>query len=145
MEKNEQASHAENNPRAQMAHAGDCKRSATNNLEPHTFLNRWLDRISGGNLFSSVFDYSGELLRKPKRDYSLAIQSAQGKIKTMKNKTLTNYKRCAYSQCGKVISNGRGSRRVYCNQACKQAAYRERLEAEAGKVTLISKSNKGSR
>ena len=129
-----------------MAHAGDCKHSATNNIEPHTFLNSWLERIGGGNIVSSVFAYSGELLRKPtKRDYSLAVQSAQGKTKTMKNKTLTNYKRCAYSQCGKVISNGRGSRRVYCNQACKQAAYRERLEAEAGAVTLTSKSNKGSR
>ena len=122
-----------------MAHAGDCKHSATNNIEPHTFLNSWLERIGGGNIVSSVFDYSGELLRKPKRDYSLAVQSAQGKTKMTKD----DYKKCAH--CGKVISNGRGSRRVYCNQACKQAAYRERLEAEAGAVTLTSKSNKGSR
>jgi len=57
------------------------------------------------------------------------------------SKSITEYKRCAH--CGKVISNGRGSRREYCNQACKQAAYRERLEA--GAVTLTSKSNKGSR
>ena len=128
-----------------MAHAGDYKHSATNNIEPHTFLTGWLERIGGGNIVASVFDYSGELLRKPKRDYSLAVQSAQGKTKTMKNKTLTNYKRCAYSQCGKVISNGRGSRRVYCNQACKQAAWRERREAQAGAVTLTSKSNSGSR
>ncbi len=123
-----------------MAHAGDCKHSATNNIEPHTFLNSWLERIGGGNIVSSVFAYSGELLRKPtKRDYSLAVQSAQGKTKMTKD----DYKKCAH--CGKVISNGRGSRRVYCNQACKQAAYRERLEAEAGAVTLTSKSNKGSR
>lgn len=59
------------------------------------------------------------------------------------SKSITAYKYCA--QCGKVITNGRGSRRVYCNQACKQAAYRERIEAEAGNVTLTSKSNKGSR
>ena len=119
-----------------MAHAGDCKHSATNNFEPRTFLAGWLERIGGGNIVSSAFDYSGELLRKPKRDYSLAVQSAQGKIKTMKN----DYKKCAH--CGKVISNGRGSRRVYCNQACKQAAWRERREAQAGTVTPTSKSNK---
>ena len=119
-----------------MAHAGDCKHSATNNFEPRTFLAGWLERIGGGNIVSSVFNYSGELLRKPKRDYSLAVQSAQGKIKTMKN----DYKKCAH--CGKVISNGRGSRRVYCNQACKQAAWRERREAQAGTVTPTSKSNK---
>ena len=116
-----------------MAHTGNCKRSATNNLEPHTFLNRWLDRISGNNIVSSVFNYSGELLRKPKRDYSLANKPARGKIKTMKN----DYKYCA--DCGKVITNGRAARRKYCNQACKQAAYRKRLEAQAGSVTLISK------
>ncbi len=44
------------------------------------------------------------------------------------------YKKCAH--CGKAISNGRGARRVYCNQACKQAAWRERQEAQAGNVTL---------
>lgn len=49
------------------------------------------------------------------------------------------YKKCAH--CGKVISNGRGSRREYCNQACKQAAYRERA-AQALNVTLASDSNK---
>ena len=125
-----------------MAHAGNSKHNATNNIEPRSFLNGWLERIGGRNIITSVFANSGELLRKPKRDYSLAAQSAQGKIKTMKNKTLTNYKRCAYSQCGKLISNGRGSRREYCNQACKQAAYRERREAQAGSVTLTSKSNK---
>ena len=123
-----------------MAHAGDCKYSATNNLEPHTFLNSWLERIGGRNLFTSVLANSGELLRKPKRDYSLANKPAQGKIKTMKN----DYKYCA--DCGKVITNGRAARRKYCNQACKQAAYRKRLEAaQAGSVTLTSKSNKGSR
>ena len=122
-----------------MAHAGDYKHSATNNIEPHTFLTGWLERIGGGNIVSSVFDYSGELLRKPKRDYSLAVQSAQGKTKMTKD----DYKKCAH--CGKVISNGRGSRRVYCNQACKQAAWRERREAQAGAVTLTSKSNSGSR
>ena len=123
-----------------MAHAGDCKHSATNNIEPHTFLNSWLERIGGGNIVSSVFDYSGELLRKQKRDYSLAVQSTQGKIKMSKD----DYKKCAH--CGKVITNGRGARRVYCNQACKQAAWRERKEqeAQAGLVTLACDSNKGS-
>ena len=125
-----------------MARAGNSQLNITGNIEPSIILNSWLERIGGRNLFTSVLANSGELLRKPKRDYSLAVQSAQGKIKTMKNKTLTNYKRCAYSQCGKVISNGRGSRREYCNQACKQAAYRERREAQAGIVTLTSKSNK---
>ncbi len=52
----------------------------------------------------------------------------------------TDYKRCAY--CNKVITNGRGARRVYCNQACKQAAWRERKEAaQAGHVTIASESN----
>ncbi len=60
-----------------------------------------------------------------------------------KQNSLTDYKRCAH--CGKVITNGRGSRREYCNQACKQAAYRERLEAQAGIVTLTSDSNSGSK
>jgi hypothetical protein len=60
-------------------------------------------------------------------------------------KSPTDYKRCAY--CGKVITNGRGSRRVYCNQACKQAAWRERKEpaAQAGSVTIACESNNGSR
>ena len=60
-----------------------------------------------------------------------------------KQNSLTDYNRCAH--CGKVITNGRGSRREYCNQACKQAAYRERLEAQAGIVTLTSDSNSGSK
>ena len=59
------------------------------------------------------------------------------------SKSITEYKRCAH--CGKVITNGRAARRKYCNPACKQAAYRERLEAQAGTVTLTSDSNSGSR
>jgi len=57
----------------------------------------------------------------------------------------TDYKRCAH--CGKVITNGRGSRREYCNQACKQAAWRERKEqeAQAGAVTLTSNRNNDSK
>lgn len=35
-------------------------------------------------------------------------------------------KKCAH--CGKVISPGHGKKRVYCSQACKQAAYRLRKE-----------------
>ena len=62
-----------------------------------------------------------------------------------KQNSPTDYKRCAH--CGKVITNGRGARRAYCNQACKQAAYRERLEAQgsaaqAGIVTIACDSNK---
>lgn len=49
------------------------------------------------------------------------------------------HKNCAH--CGKVISPGHGARREYCNQACKQAAYRERKET-AQTVTLSSKGNK---
>jgi hypothetical protein len=33
---------------------------------------------------------------------------------------------CQNPQCGKRISAGRHGRRKYCNQACKQAAYRNR-------------------
>lgn len=29
--------------------------------------------------------------------------------------------------CGEFIARGRGTRRVYCSDACKQAAYRDRV------------------
>jgi len=45
-----------------------------------------------------------------------------------KQNSLTEYKRCAH--CGKVITKGRADRRKYCNPACKQAAWRERQEAQ---------------
>lgn len=43
-------------------------------------------------------------------------------------------KRCLY--CGKRISPGRAGRRDYCNNACKQAAYRERRDRQD--VTLAN-------
>jgi hypothetical protein len=57
------------------------------------------------------------------------------------SKQITEYKHCAH--CDNLISPGHGARRKYCNQACKQAAYRERKElSRAGSVTLSRESNK---
>ncbi len=123
-----------------MAHASNSKLDTTNNIKLRAFLNGWLERTGGSNIVSSAFNYSGKLLRKQKRNYSLANKPARGRMKMAND----DYKKCAH--CGKVITNGRGARRVYCNQACKQAAWRERKEqeAQAGLVTLACDSNKGS-
>ena len=38
-------------------------------------------------------------------------------------------KRCEYRHCKKTISQGHNRRRKFCNNACKQAEYRERKAA----------------
>ena len=43
------------------------------------------------------------------------------------------YKKCAYRDCKKTITQGHNKRRKFCNQACKQAEYRAR---KADRVTL---------
>lgn len=47
-------------------------------------------------------------------------------VKRPKIKIIRPDKNCL--NCGKRISPGRNGRRDYCNNACKQEAYRKRLE-----------------